>query len=504
MTQLMETFQTHRSDLWTAILQHLQISLISLLIATVIAVSLAIWLVQYKRAAEIVLQITSILQTIPSLALLGLLIPLVGIGTLPSIIALVAYALLPIFQNTYVGLTSIDPSLEEAATAFGMTRTQKLIRFELPLAMPLIISGIRIAFVLIIGTATLAALIGAGGLGTFILLGIDRNDMSLIIIGALSSIILAVLFSALIRRFQNLKVKTIAIILIVLGVLFAGGATINTLTHQKKELVIAGKMGAEPEILINMYKDLIEHDDPTINVTLKPNFGKTSFLYSALKSKSIDIYPEFSGTVLEELVKTPLKNTNKEQVYQQAKSAIKAKDNLDFLDPMAYQNTYAIAVTKEFADQYHLTKISDLSRVSSKIKAGFTLEFLNRGDGYKGIEKKYGVSFNAKSFEPSLRYQAIANGDVNLIDAYSTDSQLIKYNLVMLRDDQHLFPPYQGAPLIAKGILKKYPTVKKSLNKLGHKISDTDMQEMNYLVDVKNVPASKVAHDYLTKHHLLD
>lgn len=504
MANLITTFKMHRADLWTAILQHLQISLISLLIATIIAVFLAIWLAQHKRAAEIMLQITSVLQTIPSLALLGLLIPLVGIGTLPSIIALVVYALLPIFQNTYAGLTGIDPSLEEAATAFGMTRAQKLIRFELPLAMPLIISGIRIALVLIIGTATLAALIGAGGLGTFILLGIDRNDMSLIIIGALSSIILAIVFSVLIRQLQNLKIKTITIILITLGFLFAVGATINTFTHQKKELVIAGKMGAEPEILINMYKDLIQDDDANIKVTLKPNFGKTSFLYSALKSNSIDIYPEFSGTVLEELVKSPLKSTNENQAYQQAKNEIKVKSDLDYLNPMAYQNTYAVAVTKDFATKYHLSKISDLSRVSSKIKAGFTLEFLNRDDGYKGLQSKYHLSFNTKSFEPALRYQAIVNGNVNLVDAYSTDSQLVKYNLVTLKDDKSLFPPYQGAPLVAKGILQKYPSIKKSLNKLTGKISDTDMQKMNYLVDVKNVPASTVAHDYLTKQHLLD
>ncbi|MDN6491335.1 MAG: ABC transporter permease, partial [Leuconostoc sp.] len=172
MENLIETFNERRGELWSELLNHLGISIVSLLIAMIIAIPLAIWVVRLPKVAEIGLQIAGILQTIPSLALLGLLIPLVGIGTTPSIIALVIYALLPIFQNTYLGISEIDPAIEEAADAFGMSKMRKLLKVELPMARPAIVSGIRTAMVLIIGTATLAALIGAGGLGTFILLGI--------------------------------------------------------------------------------------------------------------------------------------------------------------------------------------------------------------------------------------------------------------------------------------------------------------------------------------------
>ena len=199
MQTLIQTFMDRRSDLLTALWQHLGISLAALVIAMVIAIPLAIWVVRRPRWAEGLLQLTSVLQTIPSLALLGLLIPLVGIGTVPAVIALVIYALLPIFQNTYLGISEIDASIEEAADAFGMSRMRKLFKVELPIALPQIIAGIRTALVLIIGTATLAALIGAGGLGTFIMLGIDRNDTSLLLIGAISSALLALLFSALVR-----------------------------------------------------------------------------------------------------------------------------------------------------------------------------------------------------------------------------------------------------------------------------------------------------------------
>lgn len=163
MNALISTWHERWGEWLTALLQHLQISLVSLLIAIAVAVPLGILLQRRRRAAEIALQITGIVQTIPSLALLGLLIPLVGIGTVPAVIALVAYALFPIMQSTITGLNGIDPNLVEAGTAFGMTRGQRLRKFELPIAMPVIVSGVRTSAVMIIGTATLAALIGAGG-----------------------------------------------------------------------------------------------------------------------------------------------------------------------------------------------------------------------------------------------------------------------------------------------------------------------------------------------------
>ncbi|MGN1292986.1 MAG: ABC transporter permease/substrate-binding protein, partial [Levilactobacillus brevis] len=266
MQQIWHILHTQGGEIVQSIGQHIGLSLISLLIAAVIAIPLAIILMNHQRLAKVMLQITSILQTIPSLALLGILIPLVGIGTVPSIIALVIYAVMPIFQNTYSGLTTIDPSLEEAATAFGLSRRMKLLRIELPLALPMIISGIRIAMVMIIGTATLAALIGAGGLGTYILLGIETNNNALLIIGAVLSAILALVFGAGIDWLGRLSFKKAGIVLATLVVLIGGFAGYRQLTNTQTTLTVAGKLGSEPEILINMYKDLIEHDHPNIKV----------------------------------------------------------------------------------------------------------------------------------------------------------------------------------------------------------------------------------------------
>lgn len=505
MNAIIHILQTQSGGILEALGQHISISLISLFIAAIIAIPLAIVLMTHKRIAEIILQITSILQTIPSLALLGILIPFVGIGTVPSIIALVVYAVMPIFQNTYSGLTTIDPNLEEAAEAFGLSRTKKLLKFQLPLAMPMIISGIRIAMVMIIGTATLAALIGAGGLGTYILLGIETNNNALLLIGAVLSAVLTLIFSALIKAISKLSLKKMGIVFAAAIVLFGGVAGYRSLVKPAVNITIAGKMGSEPEILINMYKDLIKQDHPEMKVSLKANFGGTSFLYKALQSGSIDVYPEFTGTVLEALVKTNQKvSHDPDKTYQVARDLLKEKAGMEYLKPMEYQNGYDLAVKKSFAKKYNLKTISDLIKIEDKLHAGFDPDFYQQSDGYPGIKKNYNLDIaSVKTMEPSIRYKAIANGKVNIVDGYTTDPEIKEYNLVILKDDKNHFPPYQGAPLMTEKFALKYPEVKKTLSKLSGKISTSDMQKMNYLVTVKHEKASKVAHDYLVSQKLI-
>lgn len=504
MNSLIATFSERKGQWVTALLEHLQISLMSLVIAIIIAIPLAIFLSNRKRINEGVLQVTGIFQTIPSLALLGLFIPFMGIGKVPAITALVIYAIFPIYQGAVTGFSEIDPSLEEAARAFGMTKWEKLKKYRLSLAMPIIMSGVRTSSIMIIGTATLAALVGAGGLGSFILLGIDRNNSSLILIGAISSAILAVLFGALIKFLQNKKLKTILISFIMALVLLAlsfasfGG-------NNKKTLVIAGKLGAEPEILINMYKELIE-DETDIKAEVKPNFGKTSFLYEALKSGSIDIYPEFTGTVTSTLLENDPGEIEKdaEEYYKVARDEILKQDDLVYLNPSEFQNTYALAVREDFAKENNLEKISDLKKLEKSMIAGFTLEFNDREDGNKGLKSLYDLNFDVKTMEPALRYTAISNKSIDVTDVYSTDSQIITNKLKLLEDDKKLFPPYQAGPLLRSETLDKYPELEKALGKLSGKITSKEMAEMNYEVDVKGRPAKDVARDYLIKEGLIE
>ena len=271
MSNFISTFQESFGDWLTALGQHLQLSLLTLIIAIFLSIPLAIYLSTRERASNWVLQIAGVFQTIPSMALLGLFIPIMGIGTLPALTALVIYAIFPILQNTITGLRGIDPSLEEAGIAFGKTKWERLKKFEIPLAMPVVMLGVRTSAVMIIGTATLAALIGAGGLGSFILLGIDRRNYSLILIGAISSAVLAILFNIVLKWMEKAKLRTIfvAFAIMVLG-LGASYAPSMIPQKEKENLVIAGKLGPEPEIFMNMYKLLIEENSCLLYTSPSP------------------------------------------------------------------------------------------------------------------------------------------------------------------------------------------------------------------------------------------
>lgn len=506
MADFFATLTERKSELVAALFQHLTLSFFALLIACLLAIPLGIYCSRHRKVAEIFLQIASILQTIPSLALLGILLPLVGIGTPPALIALVLYGIFPIFQNTYTGLTNIDASLKEAANAFGMNMWQRLTKVELPLALPTILSGVRTSLVLIIGTATLAALIGAGGLGTFILLGIDRNNASLTLIGALFAALLAVLMSGLLKVLEKSRPKTALIVLSALFVGIGGFSFYQSTATTTQTITIAGKLGSEPDILIQMYKALIQQASPETQVVLKPNFGKTSFLYNAVKHDQIDIYPEFTGTVLTSLVPTTgdLPQTPA-ATYEAAKAALEKQDDLTLLPPMSYENTYALAVTTEFAAENNLEKISDLQNIAANMVAGFTLEFADREDGYKGLQKDYQLTFEkVQNMEPSLRYEALKNGEVQVIDAYSTDSQIKAYNLKVLTDDLQFFPSYRGAPLMKVAFKEKHPAIVAALNQLAGKITEEEMVQMNYAVQVEQQDAKTVAENFLREKGLLE
>ena len=170
------------------------------------------------------------------------------------------------------------------------------------------------------------------------------------------------------------------------------------------------------------------------------------------------------------------------------------------LKPMAYQNTYAIAVPENIAKEYGLETISDLKKVEDKLKAGFTLEFNDRDDGNRGLKSVYGLNLNVATMEPALRYSAIQSGDIQIMEVYSTDPEITKYKLKILKDDKHLFPPYQGAPLMKAELLKKYPELEEILNKLSGKITEGQMSKMNYEVGIEGKSAETVAKDFLKQH----
>ncbi len=198
-----DVFINRREDILKATIEHMELSIVAVLLAIIISVPIGILLTRYQKLASPIIGVASIFQTIPSLALLGFMIPLLGIGWTPAIVALTIYGLLPILRNTYTGILNVDKAMKEAGVGMGMTSLQVLIKVELPLALSVIMAGVRTATVLIIGVATLASLIGAGGLGDLIFRGIAMSNTDLILAGAFPAAVLALIFDKMLELLEK-------------------------------------------------------------------------------------------------------------------------------------------------------------------------------------------------------------------------------------------------------------------------------------------------------------
>ena len=239
-----------------------------------------------------------------------------------------------------------------------------------------------------------------------------------------------------------------------------------------------------------------------IKVVRKLNLGGTNVVFSAMKSKDVDLYIEYTGTGLVNILKKPTM-TNPNSVYDVMKKDFKTNYDIDVMNPLGFNNTYVLAVKQDFAKKNNLATISDLSKISSKYNAGFTMEFANRPDGYLGVKQLYNLNFkNVKGVDAGLRYTALENGETQALDAFATDGLLEKFHLKLLKDDKNFFPPYYAVPIIRADTLKKYPELKDVLLLLKGKITDDDMRALNYRVD-NGEQSRKVAEDFLRSKNLI-
>lgn len=358
---------SRQSDILEQTAEHIGLTLTALLIAMLIGIPTGILLTRRKKISGSVLGIAGIIQTIPSVALLGFLLPLLGIGVVPAIVALFLYALLPIIRNTFTGIEEVDPAVREAAKGMGMSSGQILRKVELPLAVPVIFAGIRTATVINVGIATLCALIGSGGLGEFIFRGIALNNLNMILAGAIPAAALALLFDfglAIVQR--------------------------------------------------------------NIAKILKPFLIITSVFI------------------------------------------------LVFIPFMVIPSLY-----------------------STDFVAGFTSEFMERADGYSGLQDEYELSLKTEELDPGLMYRALKNKKVDLICGFATDGRIKAYNLRVLEDDKSYFPRYDAAPLIRGETLRKLPELQEALGTLSGQLPDSVMRELNYQVDHHKRDPKEVSEEFL-------
>ncbi len=288
----MEFFQfiaDNLSELGQQMLEHIGLTFLSLTLAVLIAVPAGIWITRRENISSIVLGITGVFQTIPSIALLGFMIPILGIGVKPAIFALLLYALLPILRNTFTGIQGVDAAIKEAATGMGMTPWQVLTKVELPLAMPVIFAGIRTATVINVGVATLAAYIGAGGLGEFIFGGIALNNTNMILAGALFAALLAITFDQLLALLNRVPLRRILRTSIQFGLIIP----LLSLMYFMPQWFTSGlRAGFDPEFARrdDGYPALVETYGLEFNATML----NSALMYRAVKEGNVDVIAGYS------------------------------------------------------------------------------------------------------------------------------------------------------------------------------------------------------------------
>ncbi|ADL05719.1 glycine betaine ABC transporter substrate-binding protein [Lacrimispora saccharolytica] len=503
------------------LIEHLKLTAVSVGLAILIGVPLGIFISYAAKASKPVLSVANVIQAIPSMALLGFLIPLLGIGIIPAIVAVVLYSLLPIIKNTYTGIENINPQTLEAARGIGLTPFQVLTKVQIPLALPVIMAGVRIASVTAVGLMTMAAFIGAGGLGYLVFSGIRTVNNNQILAGAVPACLLALMVDFLIGLVEKLvtpvslqkgdrsvKVKrrnaqkaVLAAASGLLAVVFLF-TSVGTVSGNTRTISVGSKDFTEQEILGNMVADLIE-DRTDIAVSRKLSLGGSQVCFSAIKTGDIDLYMDYSGTSYSDILKHP-PISDMEQVYQTVKKEYKEQLHLEVLKQMSFNNTYTLAVTQEMAESHHLNKISDLAGIAGTLVSGTTFEFSNRKDGLSGLQKTYGFQMGKSlTLDAAPRYTALKNGEINVIDAFSTDGLLKKFDLKTLEDDKGFFPPYYAIPVVREEVLEECPEITGIMEELAPVLTNDVMIELNYKVDELQQTPADVARDFLKEKGLI-
>ena len=506
----------HARELRTALLQHIYLSVVATLIAVGLGIPLGILCVKVKSVQVPVLGFISIIQTIPSLAMLTFLLPILGIGVKPAIVALALYALLPIVRNVFTALSEASPDLIEMAKALGGSPWQRLKWIEMPLAMPLIVAGIRTAAVISVGTATLSAFIGAGGLGDFINRGLALNNTQLVLLGAIPAALLALYVDYLLAICQHALVRpfrakfvyaefalAIAIALFVffgLNRIIKHRLVVQKVTHHRI-ITVGSKNFTEQLILGNMLADLLQSHG--YSVKRKLDLAGTSVCQAALLNHGIDMYVEYTGTAYSTVLKRH-GETNPQVILKTVQSQYKKRFDLDWLPPLGFANTYAIAVRRADALRQGWKTISDLVRSAHHMTAGFTSEFLARRDGYPGLSKAYGLRFGRTlDMSPGLMYSALVQHQVDVISAFSTDGRISADHLKLLADNRHFFPPYDASIVVRGQVYEHDPEIRKVLNSLDGKLNLKTMQKLNYSVDGEHQAPAAVAKQWLIQKGMI-
>jgi osmoprotectant transport system permease protein len=507
LTDLVHAWERSQDSFWPQTLLFLSLTLRALGLAVLLGIPAGIVLTRLPRVAGPVIAFLAIVQTIPSLVLLGMLLALLQeVGPRPALIAAVVYSLFPIVMNTHVGITQVAPAVRDAARGMGMTGRQILWNVELPLALPIILAGVRTGAVYASSMIVIGALIGAGGLGDYINNGMNRDDAGLIWLGALPVLLLTLLLfwslggvAWLSRKSQALGLWLGGGLIAVLAAYAVFGLLDHVAQPRRSEIVIGAKDFTEGQILAEIVKQTLEADTD-LHVRVVQNLG-TGVILKALNNGAIDVYPEYTGNLLTSKEALDLAvPADKSTITPLVRREMQERFGLVLLEPFGLNNTYAPCVSRETARRHELKNISDLRRVP-QLRVVIDLSFITRPDGWDGLINKYNLRFQGRPTQvsPNLLYKALEQDAADLVIGFATDWQIQALDLVVLEDDLGYFPNYHGAPLIRAAVLKRHPEIRAALNRLGGRIDDAAMRLLNYEVAVKKRSEAEVAREFLSR-----
>lgn len=477
---------------------HVLLSVSALGLGLLISLPLAIAASRSPRLRWPVLALASLIQTIPSLALLALFYPLLlalsalsqavlgqgfsALGFLPSLLALTLYSVLPILRNGVAGITGVDPAISEAADGVGMTGRQKLLQVELPLAAPVIMAGVRTAAVWTIGAATLSTPVGQTSLGNYIFAGLQTENWVFVLFGCAASAVLALGADQLLGLVETgLRTRRRGLIAGGLAALVVGaGAALLPLASfgQSAAYVVGAKNFSEQYILAELMAERLERTGA--QVTRKENLG-SSVAYRAVGAGEVDVYVDYTGTLWTNVLGRT-DNPGRAAVLAELTAELKRRDGVVVLGSLGFENAYAFAMKADRAKALGVASLDDLARAAPQLTLGSDLEFLSRPE-WRAVDAAYGFSFKAeRSFQPTFMYRALGSGEADVISAFSSDGRIAADKLIVLSDPRGAIPPYDAVILVSPKRTNDARLLE-ALKPLIGAVSVEAMRAANYSVD---------------------
>ncbi|MEM9188352.1 MAG: ABC transporter permease/substrate-binding protein [Myxococcota bacterium] len=486
---------------------HLQITIVALLIATAISIPLGVAASRVPWLKSLALTTAGIIQTIPSLALLAIMVPLLtaaglqGIGFLPAFIGLTLYCLLPILMGTVTGISEVDPAMVEAARGVGMTPMQRLRLVELPLSMPVIVSGLRTSTVWCVGMATLSTPVGAPSLGNYIFGGLQTRNFTAVLVGCVAAALLAQILDRLVQALEvGTRTRRRGLVLgasTVLGVivLYSGGSfAAASFEGDENKVRIGAKTFTEQFILAEVFANEVTAKTD-LRPEVMPSLGST-VAFDALQAGEIDLYVEYSGTVWATILDRTDVPEDRAAVMAELHRALPEDYGITILAVLGFENTYALAMPEPLAAQRNIERISDLTRHAPDLDIGGDFEFFERTE-WESLVDTYGLAFSQeRAMDAALMYQAAGQGTVDVISAYSTDGRIASFNLRVLEDDRGAIPPYDAILLASQNFMTSRPELAARLRDYDGAISAERMRELNARVDADGLTPSQAAAEF--------